>query len=207
VPRLQRLPIRDGLAVVQDREADGAVGERVATHRLEAMAELGGIRLQELAPRRHRLEELSHLHRRADTTRDGRELAARRVEPRGVRRTGDTARDRDLSDRCDGGQRLAPEAQARHAFELCQRADLACRVAAEGERQFVGGDAAAVVFDEDGAHASGGEMDRDPRRAGIERVVDELPDDGGRALDDLAGCDLAHQRIGQRPDGPAHGVR
>ena len=52
-----------------------------------------------------------------------------------------------------------------------------------------------VVGDADEAHAAVLEVDRDPARAGVERVLDELLHDRRRALDDLAGGDLHRERL------------
>ena len=54
-----------------------------------------------------------------------------------------------------------------------------------------------------------GSRTRDLRGAGVERVVDQLAHHRGRALDHLAGGDLADQLVGQFADGAAgreHGV-
>ena len=65
---------------------------------------------------------------------------------------------------------------------------VACRDNASGK--LVARDAAAVVRDADQARAAAFDVDRDRARAGVERVLDELLDDGRRPLDDLAGRDL-----------------
>ncbi len=46
--------------------------------------------------------------------------------------------------------------------------------------------------------------DGDSGRAGIDRILDELLDDGGRALDDFAGGDLVGEVDGKSVDA-AHG--
>ncbi len=48
------------------------------------------------------------------------------------------------------------------------------------------------------------DVDRHVARAGVERVFDEFLDDGGRALDDLAGGDLVDE--GSVKDLDRHGV-
>ena len=48
----------------------------------------------------------------------------------------------------------------------------------------------AVVFDADELLAAELDGDGDAARAGVERVLDQLLDDRGRTLDDLAGGDL-----------------
>ena len=54
-----------------------------------------------------------------------------------------------------------------------------------------GVDAAAVVDDADEGDAALVGLDRDARGAGVEGVLDQLLDDGGRALDHLARGDAA----------------
>jgi hypothetical protein len=70
-------------------------------------------------------------------------------------------------------------------------------------RQLFAHDAAAVVLDRDQAHAAGQQAHRDLRGAGVERVVDQLAHHRRRALDHLAGGDLADQFVGQVQDGAA----
>ena len=53
--------------------------------------------------------------------------------------------------------------------------------------------AAAVVDDADQPAAAALDNHVDPGRAGIERVLNELLDGGGRALDDLARGDPIHE--------------
>src|SRR6185436_6530716 len=56
----------------------------------------------------------------------------------------------------------------------------------------------AVVGDTDPPDPAAGEIDVDLRRAGVERVLEELLQSGRRALDDLPGRDLVDQQIGKR---------
>ena len=56
---------------------------------------------------------------------------------------------RHLGDAADRGQRLAAEAERADAEQVVGVAELAGGVAGEGQRQVVGGDAAAVVDDAD----------------------------------------------------------
>ena len=77
-------------------------------------------------------------------------------------------------------------------------------MARERERQLRGRDAAAVVAHAHQADAAVLDVDRDPSRAGIERVLDQLLDDGRRTLDHLARSDLVDERTFEYPDG--HGL-
>jgi hypothetical protein len=61
------------------------------------------------------------------------------------------------------------------------------------ERQLLRWNADAVVRNADQARAAALDSDCDRARPGIERVLDELFDDGRRPLDDLAGRDLVDE--------------
>ena len=95
--------------------------------------------------------------------------------------------------RGDRGQRLAAEAVGGDAFEIDQAGDLAGGMPRQGERKFGLGDAAAVVGDADRAYASLHEFHVDLARAGIEAVLDQLLEYGGRAFDHFASGDLADE--------------
>ena len=86
-----RAPLLLQAAVVPDGEADVGARQRVAAHRVDGVRQLGRLGLQELAPRRRGVEQLAHLDGGADGARRGRQLAAARVEPEGVRRAGGAA--------------------------------------------------------------------------------------------------------------------
>jgi len=62
-------PLFDQLAVVPDREAHLGPRQRMAAHGLDAVGQLGGVGLQELAPRGRGKEQLAHLDRGAHRTR------------------------------------------------------------------------------------------------------------------------------------------
>ena len=76
--------------------------------------------------------------------------------------------------------------------------DVACRATASGE--IVAADARAVVGDADAPDAAAFDVDVDLRRAGVERVLEQLLQRDGRTLDDLAGGDLVDEMVGQRAD-------
>ena len=92
-------------------------------------------------------------------------------------------------------------------FELLETGDLAGGVARERQRQFVAGDAAAVVGDGDPADAAAVEPHLDVAGAGIEAVLHQFLHNRSRPLDHLAGGDLADEDIGQWPDRAAGGGR
>jgi len=197
-------------AFVPDRKAHVGPRQRMAAHGVQRMRQLGGVALQEFAPRRGVEEELAHLHRGAHAAGRGLQFAAAGVQPHRMRGTGGAAGDGHVGHRGDGGQRLAAKAHGRHRFQVGQAADLAGGVALQGQRQLVGRDAGTVVLDHGGAHAAAGQAHGDLPRTGIEGVVDQLAHHGGRALDHLAGGDLADQLVGQLADRAArdgkHGI-
>ena len=195
----------DQLALVPDRESDVRMHQRVAPHGFEAVAQLGRVGLEELAPRRGGEEQLAHLDRGAGGAGRRGHLAGAGVDAPGVCALGGAAGDRQLGHRADGGQRLAAKAHGGDLLQVAERADLAGGVAAQGQRQLVLGDARAVVLDHDGAHAARAQAHGDLRGAGVQRVVQQFAHDRGGTLDHLAGRDLADQLVGQFTDGAARG--
>ena len=77
------------------------------------------------------------------------------------------------------------------------------RVAADRQRQIRGRDAATVVDDLDQLDAATPDRHPDPGGAGVDRVFDQLLDDGNRALDDLSGGDLADGSFVEQAKGHA----
>lgn len=197
---LGRIPVLDGLAVVQHRDRDVRPRERRAADHFQAVAEFGLLALQELAPRGRVEVQLSHLDRRADRAGGGRQHARLRIDLHRMHGIGRPARDRHLGDRRDRRERFTAKTQRRDRLELLERADLAGRMAHQRERQFVGRNPAAVVGDRDALDAAFFQHDAQRRRAGVHRVFEQLLDDRRRAFDDLAGGDLADQLVGQGLD-------
>ncbi len=209
--RHHRAPLRHQPPFVPDGKADIGPRQRVPAHGIERMGQLGGVALQEFAPRRGVEEELAHLDGGADAARRGLQFTAARVQPQRMGGAGSAAGDRDIGHRGDGRQRLAAKTHGAHRFQLGQAGDLAGGVALERQRQFIDGNALAVVFDDSAAHAAAGQAHGDLAGAGIERVVDQFAHHRGRALDHLAGRDLADQFVGQFADRAArrdrkHGI-
>ena len=71
------------------------------------------------------------------------------------------------------------------------------------EPRVLGRHPAAVVADEQALDAAAVDLDLDPRGAGVERVLDELLDDRGRPLDDLAGGDPVDHLSGEAANSAA----
>ncbi len=172
------------------------------------LAELGPLGAQELAPRGHVEEEVTHLDRRPGRMRLRRRPAERAVHHRHrgrdlcVRGPRDNRRVRH---RGDARQRLATETERAHGLEILDAADLAGGVTREREREFVRGDAGAVVAHAAQLRPAALDFDVDRACAGIEAVLDQFLDHGRGALDDLARRDLVDQLLGKDPDG--HGRR
>jgi hypothetical protein len=73
-------------------------------------------------------------------------------------------------------------------------------VALEAEQRVLAIHAAAVVGDGEKFVAAAVILDIDARRAGVEAVLDEFLEHGGRPFDHLAGRDLAGHGVGQQSD-------
>src|SRR5690606_31713284 len=110
--------------------------------------------------------------------------------------------------RGDGGQGLAAKPHRRHGFEFFQCVDLAGGMSRQGKAEFVLWNTAAIVADGDAAYAAAIEPDLDALRARIEGVFEDLFQHRRRALDDLAGGDLADEKVRERGNGAAwrHGT-
>ena len=194
-------------SVVLQREADVRIGERDAAERLVAMAPFGRFRAQELPPRRSVEVELLHGHGRAGRNRRRRrrtDIAAVDLDApcvRGRRRARRKGKPRHRRHR---RQRLAAKAQRRDGVEVVRRRELRRRMPLHGERQLVAGDSGAVVRHADAPDAASLEIDVDLGRARVERVLEQLLQRRGRALDDLARGDLVDEVVGQRLN-PWHG--
>ncbi len=93
----------------------------------------------------------------------------------------------------DAGEGFAPEPQGRDREEVFRRSYLARRVALERQDRVLSGHSAAVVRDPDEAAPGLAYLHLDARRPGVDGVLHEFFDDGGRPLDHLARGDLVHQ--------------
>ena len=193
-------PLLDQLAVVPDGKTDVGPRQRVAAHGLDAVGQFGGVGLQELAARRHAVEQLLDFHRGALRARHGLELARTAVQRISIGLAASARQQCDFSYRIDGSQRLAAKTHGAHRFQLGQAGDLAGGVALERGGHLIGRDAGAIVLHTDQAHAAGRQAQRDLRGPGIQRVVQQLAHHRRRALDHFAGGDLADQFIGQFAD-------
>jgi hypothetical protein len=155
-----RAPLRHQPAVVPDRKADVGPRQRVAAHRLEAVRQLGGIGLQELAPRRRAEEQLLAPRRWCRWRARRAQLAAA-----GVQRPG-----RVGGLRCARRGQSAIDAMAASAsprkpiVPTASRSagcDLARGMALQRQRQLVARDAACRRPRPRSAHAAGQQPHRD----------------------------------------------
>src|SRR5439155_10613597 len=92
----------------------------------------------------------------------------------------------DLGHGGDARQGFAAKTECDDGAEVGARRQLARRVAGEGEGELVRLNATAVVDDPDEAEAAAGNLDFYPRGAGVEGVLDQLLDGGGRPFDYFA---------------------
>ncbi len=168
---------------------------------VDARREFGALRFQELAPRRNLREQAVDRHPRPRRQRGG----AVRHHPAMVdhqrpavagRRPAGQRQRRDAGDR---RQRLAAKAERGDRRQVAV-GQLRRRVALDRQPQLVGVHAAAVVDHRQMIDPAGVELDRDPRRAGVDRIFDEFLERRRRALDDFAGGDLVDEVVGQAAD-------
>ena len=197
-------PLFDQLALVPDGKAHVRTRQRVAAHGFDAVGQLGGVGLEEFAPRRGAVKKLFHLHRGAGCAGDGSQLAGAPVQHESVR-VGGAREDGAIGNRVDGGQRLAAKTHGGHRLQVLQAANLAGGVALEGNRQFSRRNAHAVVLYRNQPHAAGQQPHRDVARLRVQRVVHQFAHHRGRALHHFTGRNLADQRVGQFTDGAARG--
>ena len=180
--------------VVREADGDLGVGEDHAQDHVGHARALGRRLFEEFAAHRRVVEQLARDDRRALRTGrvgDGRDDAAL-VDHARARLVAARARGHgDLRDRGDGSQRLAAKAQRAQVEQVVGPSDLAGRVALKGHAHVLAPDTAAVVRDAQIADPALADLDRDGARPRVDAVLDQLLDRCGRALHDLARCDLA----------------
>ena len=106
----------------------------------------------------------------------------------------------EVRHRRDRRQRLAAEPERQDRGEIVGAPDLARRVPLDRQPRILRLHPFAVVFDAHLLLAAELDVDREPPRAGVDRVLDQLLDDGRGPLDDLAGGDLVGEIGGQPVD-------
>ena len=95
-----------------------------------------------------------------------------------------------MRDRRDRREGFAPESERRDGRQIVSAADLARRVPLDGQSRILRLHPFAIVVNSDQFLAAELNDDRQPPRTGIDGVLDQLLDDGGRPLDDFAGGNL-----------------
>ena len=121
-------------------------------------------------------------------------------------RTRRSGRAHDPGNGRNAGQRFAAEPQGGNRVQILNRGKLARGVVAEGQVQFIGRNAAAVVGNADLGNSAFADGDDDTGRAGVQRVFHQLLDHRCRAFDDLAGRDLGGDVRGKLLDGHSQSV-
>jgi hypothetical protein len=195
--------------VVLEPESRAGTRHREACQQVDHVPHLGAGRAEELAPRRGGGEQVAHLHERTRRSAGGsgrpRTAAVRLDRDRG--RVVCPARHQPHRPRRgDARQRLAAEAEGRHALELVERRELARPVPRECQQGVVGVHALAVVAHRDAVDAAAAQADLDVARAGVERVLHQLLHHRRGTLDHLAGGDLSLYDRGEYGDLP-HATR
>ena len=196
-------------AVVIERHRHGRVGQGGAHEGLGGVRPFRRRRTEEGPSGRHFREQLVDLDGRADRTPLRRDvphhpavdLEAGAMLPR--RSAGADHHPRHLGDRREG---LATETERSDPFEVIGDAELAGGVRSDRQGKVLGVDAGAVVHDPHEAHAPLLERDGDPRRTGVECVLEEFLDDARRTFDHLAGSDPVDDRHRQSVNA-SHGRR
>src|SRR6266516_2321372 len=175
-------------SVAGQRKRDIGTRERDHRERFDRGARLRRGRTEEFPARRRVVEQATYGDRGAALAHrvfDRVQLRAGDAQPRGVFAFA-TGLELEARDRRDGGERLAAESERRHTDQVGRRADLARRVALQRELRVVAIHPRAVVAHANQRLAPVLQLDADRPGAGIEAVLDQLLDDGGRPLDDFA---------------------
>ncbi len=189
-----------------EREADFGITQCQLRHELRELRGFSGVGLQELAARRQVVKHVRHFDQRAfrtsglddgfDDARIHANLGAALAAPRARAQP-------EVRDRCDRRQRLTAETKSDDRPEIIRALDLAGRVPFEAQPRILGIHADAVVFDANHLLAAVFGGDDDARRLGVDRVLDELFDNGRGPLDHFTGRDLIREIVWQ-PGNAAH---
>ncbi len=195
--------IEDRATVGGEAKRDMMIGERDALERFGNRALLGRQRLQKLEPRGRVEEQLAHFDSRPRRHRAG----------AGVLDIAGFGRDFDamlvgsaaglhpqMRHAGNRGERFAAKSERTNRGQVGGAANLRGSMAAQRQDSVGARHAAAVVGDRYQRRAAAEDFDADGMGAGVERVLDQLLDGGGRPLDDLARRNLAGDLLGQYVD-------
>ncbi len=194
----ERPPAVDG-----QRPGHGRIGGGIGLGRPSDVSRFGARLPQEFAPRRHIAEEVAHRHRRANR-RGNRPRSPRLPEldlhhgtGRGVALTG---ANRQRRNGADTRQRLAAKPEGPQPVEVVEGRQLRRRVPLHRQWQLGRRDPAAIVGDLDQVDPAAGDLDLQPGRSRVERVLDQFFRGRRRAFDDLAGRNLPDRVAGKETD-------
>ena len=172
--------------------------EREPLHHVGGREGFAPVGFQELEPGRGGGEQVARLDPRADRTAARLDRAFRPVldhQFKGGRRALGPGADLEPRHRGDRGQGLAAKAEGGDRRQV-PFGDFRGRMPFDRKREVGLVHASPVVGDADEAPSAGLDRDLDRRRAGVERILDQLLDRRGRPLDHLAGGDAVdEQRI------------
>ena len=175
------------------------MSKRTAQSRKLAGGSLTAVTLQEFQPRGGVIEQIAHGHRCPVRAAGGEHL----LNVPGLQHDAGAARVAAAAgvklDLRHGGYRrksFAAEAHRRYGLQPLLVMQLRCGMPQERDARVLRCHAAAVVRDADIGCASAADLDRYILRPGVERVLDQLLDDGSRALHHLAGGDhISHMGL------------
>ena len=200
----RRRPGHRRALLAREREGDVGPAHGEAAHHLADRLALGAVALEELEPRRRRVEQVAHLDAGAFAER-------RRLHRRISRRRRPRSPRRAARSRAAWRSRAAPPRRSRAAPRRGSRA-CGCRGGRRrrasrwrGARPRARGRPRVMP-----APSSLTRMSRRPppsvaismrRRAGVERVLDQFLDHARRPLDHLAGGDAVDDGLGELADG------
>ncbi len=191
-------------------EGDGGMRQRQTKQEFPDPARLGSVGLQELPPGGRAGEELADVHGGAGRTsrrlRTGHRVAFDGDASPFVRPGGTTGQDHP-ADGADRRQRLATKSHGGDGVQIIEGSDLAGGVGCHGQRQFIEGNAAAVVHHPKTFPPSPLDQHLDAGGPGIDRVLDQFLGHVGGSLDDFTGRDLVDEQSGERANGHGRIIR
>jgi hypothetical protein len=202
---LHRRRLQDGAAAGREHEPDVGPAQRQERQCLRHVRGLGRLRTEELPPRRHGPEEVTHLDGGAARMAGRPRMHEPPVFDLDLGAGGGAGLARaqhQVRDAGHGGQGLAAEAVGGHALEVGQVAQLRGGVPLQRAARVLRAHAVAVVADADQFLAPGHDLHGDRGRLGVEGVLDQLLHDRSRPLHDLARRDLVDEIVGQPLDPP-----
>jgi hypothetical protein len=164
---------------------------------------LGRGRTEEFSPGGNRAEQVPYLHGRASGVPDITDVLETTVA-RGDLGPGDRplfpSPKNQLRHDGDGGQGLPAETVGGDVLEVVQRTKLRSGVALEGQLRIRPAHTPTIVAHPNEPGSTLLHVQVDAPGSGVESVLHQLLDDGGRPFDDLAGRDLVDEILGKTLD-------